>query len=156
MIAARRIRNQPLYFTMHSALTISTPPHEGGFDWMWVWWGGTVALCLWKLIEAIVFRPVRMLEWPFLACVMWFYFFGYMAFKAKMTLSAYLGNGMSEIGQLMDFLCLAGLLAGWSVGKRIPVRAKPSTQIIRTCSAASLACSSSGSVPSETTPFPRP
>lgn len=101
---------------------------QNGIDWMWIWWGGTVILCLWKLIEAVVFRPMRMLEWPFFACTMWLYFFGYMAYKAKLTLSAYLGNGMSEIGQLMDFLCLVGLLAGWSVGKRIPVRLKPSTQ----------------------------
>jgi hypothetical protein len=94
-----------------------------GFDWMWVWWTGTVVLCAWKLIEGAIFRPVRMLEWPFLACTMWIYFFGYMGYKAKLTLSAYLGHGMDNIGQLMDLLCLIGLLAGWSVGKRIPVKA---------------------------------
>jgi hypothetical protein len=98
---------------------------NNNIDWMWLWWGCTVALCLWKLIEAVVFRPARMLEWPFLASAMWLYFFGFMAYKAKMTLSAYLGNGISEIGQLMDFLCLVGLLAGWAVGMRMPVR--PST-----------------------------
>jgi hypothetical protein len=91
------------------------------FDWMWVWWVGTVALAGGKLIEGL-WRPARMLEWPFLASAMWIYFYGYMAFEAKRNLSAYLGNGMSNIGQLMPFLCLIALLAGWSVGKRAPVR----------------------------------
>ena len=99
-----------------------------GFDWMWVWWGGTVVLCLWKLIEAVFFRPVRMLEWPFLASAMWAYFFGFMAYKAKLTLPEYLPNGMSAIGQLIDFLCLFGLLAGWSLGKRIPLKTTPKVQ----------------------------
>jgi len=71
-----------------------------GIDWMWIWWGMTVALCAWKIIEGLL-RPARMLEWPFLACAMWIYFYGYMAYEAKRTLSAYLGNGMSDIGQLM-------------------------------------------------------
>jgi hypothetical protein len=92
---------------------------------MWVWWAGTVILCGWKLIEAVVFRPVRLLEWPFLACAMWIYFFGYMAYKAQLELSAYLGKGMADIGQLMAFLCLIGLIAGWSVGKRFPFTAPP-------------------------------
>ena len=112
----------------HIPLSSVWPGTSNGIDWMWLWWGGTVALCLWKLIEAVVFRPARMLEWPFLACAMWFYFFGVMAYKAKMTLSAYLGNGISEIGQMMDFLCLVGLLAGWSAGRRIPLRSSPPTQ----------------------------
>lgn len=94
-------------------------------DWMWIWWVGTVALCVWKLAEAVIFRPARMLEWPFLASAMWLYFFGYMAYKAKLTLSAYLGNGISEIGQLMAFLCLIGLVAGWSLGRLY--RPRPST-----------------------------
>jgi len=96
-----------------------------GFDWMWVWWVLTVAICAYKLIEAVVFRPAKMLEWPFLACAMWSYFYGYMGYQAKLNLSAYLGNGMADIGQLMALLCLIGLLAGWSAGKRF--RFKPST-----------------------------
>jgi len=101
---------------------IHVPLENANFDWMWIWWLGTVVLCLWKIIEAVVFRPVRLLEWPFMACTMWLYFFGYMAYKAKMTLSAYLGNGMANIGQLMDFLCLIGLLAGWSAAMRLQVK----------------------------------
>jgi len=97
-------------------------PDKAGFDWMWIWWLGTVILCLWKMIEAVVFRPVKLLEWPFIACTMWLYFFGYMAYKAKLTLGAYLGNGMSNLGQLMAFLCLVGLLAGWAAGMRVPLK----------------------------------
>jgi hypothetical protein len=89
-------------------------------DLMWIWWAGTVGLCGWKLAEAVL-RPIRMLEWPFLACAMWAYFYGYMAYDAKIHLSAYLGNGMSDIGQLMAFLCLVGLLAGWSLGKKVRI-----------------------------------
>ena len=94
-------------------------------DWMWVWWALTVALCAWKLIEGI-FRPARMLEWPFIACAMWAYFYGYMGYQAKLNLSAYLGNGMGAIGQFVALLCLIGLLVGWSVGKR--VRVSPASQ----------------------------
>ncbi len=97
-------------------------------DLMWVWWVGTVLLCAWIIIEAVVFRPVRLLEWPFLACCMWAYFYGYMAYNAKLTLPAYLGNGMADIGQLMAFLCLIGLIAGWKIGTRLPINLKPATQ----------------------------
>ncbi|HEX4139553.1 MAG TPA: hypothetical protein VHY09_04350 [Candidatus Methylacidiphilales bacterium] len=91
-------------------------------DTLWAsWWVLTVLLCGWKLAEGF-WNPRRMLEWPFLACAMWIYFYGYMAYKAQTTLSAYLGNGMSDIGQLMALLCLVGLLAGWSLGKRIPLK----------------------------------
>jgi hypothetical protein len=93
---------------------------------MWIWWVGTISLCVYKLAEAVIFRPARMLEWPFLACAMWIYFFGYMAYQAKLNLPAYLGNGMSEIGQLMAFLCLVGVLAGWDVGRLFQPR--PSTR----------------------------
>jgi len=88
-------------------------------DSFWiVTWGLTVLLCLYKIVEALLV-PRRLLEWPFLACMMWSYFFGYMAFMSKMNLSAYLGNGMADIGQLMALLCLIGILAGWSLGMRI-------------------------------------
>ncbi|MEJ0001115.1 MAG: hypothetical protein WDO13_19330 [Verrucomicrobiota bacterium] len=97
---------------------------KGHFEWMWVWWGLTVAICSWKIVEAFV-RPARMLEWPFLACAMWVYFYGYMAYQAKLTLSAYLGNGMADIGQLMALLCLIALLAGWSMGRRTRITRKP-------------------------------
>ena len=69
-----------------------------------------------------------MLEWPFFACAMWAYFYGYMAYEAERNLSAYLGNGMADIGQLMALLCLIGLLAGWGLGKRARVRVSPHPQ----------------------------
>jgi hypothetical protein len=84
---------------------------------MWIWWAFTVALCAWKIGEGLL-RPHRMLEWPFLACAMWSYFYGYMAYDAKKGLSEYLGNGISDIGQLMPLLCLVGVLVGWSLGTR--------------------------------------
>jgi hypothetical protein len=91
------------------------------FDLTWVWWAATVGICAWKIGEALV-RPIRMLEWPFLACAMWAYFYGYMAYDAKLALSAYLSNNFSNIGQLMALLCLVGLLIGWSLGKRYRVQ----------------------------------
>ena len=84
-------------------------------NYMWIWWALTVALCAWKLGEGLL-RPHLMLEWPFLACAMWAYFYGYMAYDAKIGMSDYLGNGMANIGQLMPLLCLVGLLVGWSLG----------------------------------------
>ena len=84
---------------------------------MWIWWTLTVALCAWKLGEAFL-RPYRMLEWPFLACAMWAYFYGYMAYDAKIGMPEYLGNGMADIGQLMPLLCLVGILLGWGLGTR--------------------------------------
>lgn len=91
-------------------------------DPLWlVSWILTVALCVWKLAEGI-WDSRRMLEWPFLAAAMWLYFYGYMACQAKLTLSAYLGNGMAGIGQLMPLLSFVGLIAGWEAGKRAPFR----------------------------------
>jgi hypothetical protein len=82
---------------------------------MWIWWSATVAICSWKIIEGLL-RPYRMLEWPFLACAMWAYFYCYLAYEAKVSLSDYLGNGITNIGQLMPLLCLIGVLVGWSLG----------------------------------------
>jgi hypothetical protein len=84
-------------------------------DPMWIWWGLTLILCAWKLAEGFLV-PKRMLEWPFLACAMWAYFYVYMAYGAKKNLSVYLGNDVSNIGQLMPLLCLSGLLIGWALG----------------------------------------
>jgi hypothetical protein len=90
-------------------------------DLMWVWWVPTVGLCAWKIIEGLI-RPAKMLEWPFLACAMWGYFYGYMAYQAQLNLSAYLGNGMSSIGQFVPLISLIALLLGWSVGRRAKMR----------------------------------
>jgi len=83
----------------------------------WVWWGLTIGICAWKIAEGF-WRPYRVLEWPFLACAMWAYFYGYMAYDAKTGLSEYLANGISNIGQLMPLLCLIGVLIGWGLGIR--------------------------------------
>jgi hypothetical protein len=87
------------------------------FDFMWVWWAFTIGICVWKLAEGFLL-PHRMLEWPFLASAMWLYFYGYMAYSAKITLWGYLGNGITNIGQLMPLLCLVGVLVGWKLGVR--------------------------------------
>lgn len=84
---------------------------------MWIWWACTVAICAWKIGEGF-WRPHRMLEWPFLACGMWAYFYGYMAYDAKIGMPEYLGNGIADIGQLMPLLCLVAILIGWSLGTR--------------------------------------
>lgn len=94
---------------------------------MWIWWVFTVGICAWKLGEAF-FRPHRMLEWPFFACAMWAYFYGYMAYVAKTSLSEYLGNDISNLGQLMALLCLIGLIAGWSFGMRGSKSVRPDTR----------------------------
>jgi hypothetical protein len=98
-----------------------------GHDAMWVWWTLTVALCAWKLVEGFV-RPHRMLEWPFLASAMWAYFYGYMAYAAKMNLSEYLMNDISNIGQLMPLLCLVGVLIGWALGTQGDQGRSPETR----------------------------
>jgi hypothetical protein len=82
---------------------------------MWVWWTATVLICAWKLGEGVL-RPYRMLEWPFLACAMWAYFYCYMAYEAEKSLPEYLGNGITNIGQLMPLLCLIGVVCGWKFG----------------------------------------
>jgi len=97
------------------------------FDFMWVWWFLTVAICAWKIAEGFV-RPHRMLEWPFLASAIWAYFYGYMAYSAKINLSAYLINDMSNIGQLMPLLCLVGILIGWALGARSDRMRSPETR----------------------------
>jgi hypothetical protein len=94
---------------------------------MWVWWALTVAICAWKIGEGFL-RPYRMLEWPFLACSMWAYFYGYMAYDAKIGMPEYLGNGMTNIGQLMPLLCLIGVLAGWGFGTRRKIQRPPETR----------------------------
>jgi len=91
---------------------------------MWIWWSFTAAICAWKIGEALL-RPHRMLEWPFLACAMWAYFYVYMAYDAKIGLPEYLGNGMADIGQLMPLLCLIAVLLGWSLGTRRAARLIP-------------------------------
>jgi hypothetical protein len=87
----------------------------------WILWGVTIAICAWKLIEGFI-RPRRMLEWPFLACAMWAYFYGYMAYDAKLLLSSYLPGNMAALGQTMALLCLVAVLAGWRLGLRGRVR----------------------------------
>lgn len=95
---------------------------------MWIWWSLTVALCAWKIGEGLV-RPHRMLEWPFLAAAMWAYFYGYMAYDAKIKMPEYLGNGMSDIGQLMPLLCLVGVLVGWHIGTRKAQSRRPEKRV---------------------------
>lgn len=95
---------------------------------MWIWWGATVGICAWKIAEGF-WRPHRMLEWPFLACAMWAYFYGYMAYEAKISLPAYLGNGIANLGQLMPLLCLVGILVGWTWGTRVKGRRSPEKRV---------------------------
>ena len=97
---------------------------------MWIWWAFTAALCAWKIGEGLL-RPHRMLEWPFLACAMWAYFYVYMAYDAKLGMPEYLGNGMANIGQLMPLLCLSGVLVGWSLGTRRAARLIPENRAYR-------------------------
>ena len=49
---------------------------------------------------------------------MWAYFYGYMAYGAKMNLPEYLMNDISNIGQLMPLLCLIGIVIGWALGTK--------------------------------------
>lgn len=81
----------------------------------WILWGATLGLCGWKILEGFR-RPERMLEWPFIVCAIWSYFYGYMAYDVKTLLSDYLPPGTLTLGALMPLLCLAGILGGWKLG----------------------------------------
>ena len=102
-----------------------------GNDSMWIWWVATVVICAWKIAEGF-WRPHRMLEWPFLACAMWAYFYVYMAYDARIALSDYLGNGIANLGQLMPLLCLVGILVGWGLGARVKGRRPPEKRAVCT------------------------
>ena len=81
----------------------------------WILWGVTLGLCGWKILEGFR-RPERMLEWPFIACTIWAYFYGYMAYEVKTLFSDYLPPGSFTLGALMPLLCLVGILWGWKLG----------------------------------------
>ena len=84
-------------------------------NFFWILWGATIALCGWKIVEGF-WRPERMLEWPFMACCIWTYFYGYMAYDVKTLLTDYLPPGSLTLGALVPLLCLVGILWGWKLG----------------------------------------
>ena len=89
----------------------------------WTFWGTTVGLCAWKILEGF-WRPDRMLEWPFLACAIWVYFYGYMAYDVMVSLSDYLSGEMLWFGALLPLFSLVGLLCGWKLGMRVTTHTK--------------------------------
>ena len=93
--------------------------------YFWAFWWATLSICAWKFIEGIR-RPERMLEWPFIACAMWAYFYVYMAYQAKMSLGEYLPGNSAVLGQLLPLLCLVGIILGWNIGLRSGFQAQRS------------------------------
>ena len=83
--------------------------------YFWFLWSVTLSICTWTFIEAIR-RPQRLLEWPFMACAMWSYFYVYMAFDAKRYLGDYLPSTIPVLGQFVPLLCLVGIIMGWRSG----------------------------------------
>jgi hypothetical protein len=83
----------------------------------WMLWGLTVAICLTQMADAWL-RNKDVLGLPFIACGMWLYFFGSMAFNAAVSLPEFLPTWTMECGQLVALLCLIGLLAGWHLTSR--------------------------------------
>jgi len=94
----------------------------------WFFWWATLGICLWKIAEGFS-RPNRMLEWPFLASSMWFYFYVYMAYGVKMGQPEYLPKDSFGLGQLMPLLCLIGIISGWASGLR-GMRAQSDTKAL--------------------------
>ncbi len=83
----------------------------------WLLWSATAGICVWKMAEGFL-RPKLILEWPFLACAMWSYFYGYKAFAAKLFLNDYLTHGSEILGQFIPLQCLIAILLGWRYAKQ--------------------------------------
>ena len=83
----------------------------------WLFWLATLGLCGWELLE-IFRRPSCMLEWPFLVCCMWAYFYVYMAYQVKTQLAALVPDWALMLGELMPLACLLAVLYGWHRGMR--------------------------------------
>ena len=71
-------------------------------------------LCAWIYYSAFV-KPQKMLEWPFLAAVMWGYFYVYMSYDANTSLADYISE-YSVIGQITALMGLVGIYLGWGIG----------------------------------------
>jgi hypothetical protein len=91
----------------------------------WVCWGAIAGLVGWHISQGLL-QPARMLEWPFLACAMWGYFFVYMAMQAKTTLGGFMSDWVMTIGEFVPLLCLIGILLGWKTGIRRRQEVSPS------------------------------
>lgn len=87
----------------------------------WFFWILTASLCGWVFVEAFR-KPLKLLEWPFMASVMWAYFYVYMSYDAKTTLGDFVDE-YEVIGQFTALLGFLFLLLGWKTGfKKAPNR----------------------------------
>jgi hypothetical protein len=84
----------------------------------WAALSASIFVCcvvIWKALR----NPQRLLEWPVVVCVMWLYFYGYMAVQAVIYLRPQVPQAsMLGLGEVVPLTCLIGILWGWNVALR--------------------------------------
>ena len=93
----------------------------------------TIVVCCAVIWQAMK-RPMRLLEWPVIVCVMWLYFYGYMGIQAVLYLRPQIPEAdIVGLGELVDLLCLLGILWGWRTALRrgVPPSSSASTLYAR-------------------------
>ena len=78
-------------------------------------WFLTLAVLSWKIYAGIR-KPKLMLEWPFLASLMWLYFYVYMARDASIFSSDVVRPRAFVLGQLMALVSILAIFIGWRFG----------------------------------------
>ena len=98
----------------------------------WIAWAATVALCLTQIAYALI-KAKNVLGLPVIACGMWLYFNGYMAFVGAKGLSDLMPTWAMELSQGVALASLLALLAGWYWQRRRISDAKPIQWTFTTC-----------------------
>jgi hypothetical protein len=98
----------------------------------WVLWTATVALCLLQIADAIL-KDSDVLGLPLIACAIWLYFYGYMAFVAARTMGELMPTWAMALSQAVALASLLGLLAGWYLKRKNVSAAKPIEWTLTTC-----------------------
>lgn len=84
----------------------------------WAALAASIVICcvvIWNALR----RPVRLLEWPVIVCIMWLYFYGYMAVQAVLYLRPQVPQAeMLGLGEIVPLACLIGILWGWRTALR--------------------------------------
>lgn len=104
------------------------------YDYPSLFWAAVsmnIVICcavLWRALR----QPMRLLEWPVIVCVMWLYFFGYMAIQAVLYLRSQVPEPeILGLGEFIPLACLIGILCGWRVALR---RGPPLSRAFRSVS----------------------
>lgn len=99
----------------------------------WVIWAVTVALCLTQIAYSLL-KDRDVLGLPLIACGMFLYFYGYMAFVAALSIGDQIPTWTMELSQSVALLSLLGLLAGWYLQRKGISAGKPMEWTFITCS----------------------